>query len=83
VFFVYILGFNFNTIEYYNIIIINQYNLLGIIMFFFYKNIYIASICIFIDYIRRLIFNFLNMNILFEKLSFRIEDLIAKFLQDN
>ena len=23
------------------------------------------------------------MNILFEKLSFRIEDLIAKFLQDN
>ena len=83
VFFVYILGFNFNTIEYYKIIIINQYNLLGIIMFFFYKNIYIASICIFIDYIRRLIFNFLNMNILFEKLSFRIEDLIAKFLQDN
>ena len=82
-FFVYILGFNFNTIEYYKIIIINQYNLLGIIMFFFYKNIYIASICIFIDYIRRLIFNFLNMNILFEKLSFRIEDLIAKFLQDN
>ena len=52
-------------------------------MFLFYKNIIIESICLYIDYIRRFIFYFLNMNILFEKLSFRIEDLIAKCLEDN
>ena len=83
VFFVYILGFNFNIFKFYNISIINSYNILGIIWFLFYKNIYISLICLFIDYIRRLIFHFSKMNIFLDKLSMKIEGLFEKCLIEN
>ena len=68
-----------NTHKFYNISIINTFNKLGIIWFLFYKTIYLSLICLFIDYIRRLIFHYSKMNIFLDKLSMKIEDLFEKY----
>ena len=45
---------------------------------FIYKNILIASICLLIDFVRRFIFNILNISIIAEKIAQLFEYLIDK-----
>ena len=42
-----------------------------------------ASICLIIDYIRRLIFNLIKMDILIDKIAKKIEDLSKKIFKEN
>ena len=42
-----------------------------------------ASICLIIDYIRRLIFNFIKMDNLMNQISKKIEDLNKKIFKEN
>ena len=83
VFFVYILGFNSYTSNFYRIYTLPEFNYLETIWVILCKNIYMASICIIIDYIRRLIFNIIKIEILINKISQKIEDLNKKLFEEN
>jgi len=83
VFFVYILGFNSYTSNFYRIYTLPEFNYLETIWVILYKNIYMASICIIIDYIRRFIFNFIKIEILIHQISQKIENLNIKLFEEK
>ncbi len=83
VFFVYILGFNSYTSYFYRVYSLPNFNYIETIWFLLYKNIYMASICLLIDYIRRFIFNLIKMDILINKIANKIEDLNKKIFKEN
>ena len=83
VFFVYILGFNSYTSSFYRVYSLHTFDYFKTIWFLLYKNIYMASICLIIDYIRRLIFNFIKMDNLMNQISKKIEDLNKKIFKEN
>lgn len=77
-FFIYILGFNQIASDYYRIYYINDQGYLRMLWTFIYKNILTASICLSIDFVRRFIFNILNISIIAEKIAQLFEYLIDK-----
>ena len=83
VFFVYILGFNSYTSSFYRVYSLHTFDYFKTIWFLLYKNIYMASICLIIDYIRRLIFNLIKIYILIDKIAKKIEDLSKKIFKEN